>query len=67
MDREAWQATVHGIARVGHDLATKPPALNGTEFEQTPGASEEQGSPHAGVYGVAESQFTCVSIQWTRI
>ena len=21
MDREAWQATVHGIARVGHDLA----------------------------------------------
>ena len=27
MDREAWQATVHGIARVGHDLATKPPPL----------------------------------------
>ena len=26
MDRGAWQATVHGIARVGHDLATKPPA-----------------------------------------
>ena len=25
MDREAWQATVRGIARVGHDLATKPP------------------------------------------
>ena len=24
MDRGAWQATVHGIARVGHDLATKP-------------------------------------------
>ena len=21
----AWQATVHGTARVGHDLATKPP------------------------------------------
>ena len=21
MDRGAWQATVHGIARVGHDLA----------------------------------------------
>ena len=20
-----WQAAVHGIARVGHDLATKPP------------------------------------------
>ena len=25
MDREAWQATVHGVARVGHDLVTKPP------------------------------------------
>ena len=24
-DREAWQATVHAVARVGHDLATKPP------------------------------------------
>ena len=24
MDTEAWQATVHGAARVGHDLATKP-------------------------------------------
>ena len=21
----AWQATVHGVARVGHDLATTPP------------------------------------------
>ena len=25
IDRGAWQATVHGIARVGHNLATKPP------------------------------------------
>ena len=25
MDRGVWQATVHGIARVRHDLATKPP------------------------------------------
>ena len=23
MDRGAWQATVHGAARVGHDFATK--------------------------------------------
>ena len=22
MDRGAWQAAVHGVARVGHDLAT---------------------------------------------
>ena len=27
MDREAWQATVHGVTRVGHDLATKPPPM----------------------------------------
>ena len=25
MDRGAWWATVHGVARVGHDLATKSP------------------------------------------
>ena len=25
MDRGAWQATAHGVARVRHDLATKPP------------------------------------------
>ena len=25
MVRGDWQATVHGIARVGHGLATKPP------------------------------------------
>ena len=25
MERGAWQATVHGVTRVGHNLATKPP------------------------------------------
>ena len=25
MDRGTWQATVHGVARVGHNLGTKPP------------------------------------------
>ena len=25
MDRGAWQATVHGVARIRHDLVTKPP------------------------------------------
>ena len=28
MDRGAQQATVHRVARVGHNLATKPPQLN---------------------------------------
>ena len=27
MDRGAWQATVHGIGRVGHNLGSKPPPL----------------------------------------
>ena len=27
MDRGAWQATVHSVATVGHDLVTKPPPL----------------------------------------
>ena len=30
MGRRAWRAIVHGVARVGHDLATKPPPLPGT-------------------------------------
>ena len=25
MDRGAWQATVHGVTKVGHNLATKQP------------------------------------------
>ena len=24
MDRGAWETTVYGVTRVGHDLATKP-------------------------------------------
>ena len=27
MDRGAWQATVHGVAKLGHDLVTTPPPL----------------------------------------
>ena len=27
MDRGAWRAMVHGVARVGNDLETKPPPL----------------------------------------
>ena len=26
MDGRAWQAILHGVTRVGHDLVTKPPA-----------------------------------------
>ena len=31
MDRGAWQVTVHGIARVGHNLVTKPSMTNDIE------------------------------------
>ena len=27
MDRGTWQATVHGVSRVQHNLATKPPLV----------------------------------------
>ena len=27
MDRRAWWATVHGVARVGNNLVTKPPTI----------------------------------------
>ena len=27
MDRGAWQATVHGVTRIRHNLLTKPPPL----------------------------------------
>ena len=27
MDREAWQATPHGVTRVTHDLVTKLPTV----------------------------------------
>ena len=31
MDREAWQTTVHGVARVRHDLVTKPEIIRGVK------------------------------------
>ena len=32
MDRGAWQATVHGVERVRHDLASKPPIIKAYNF-----------------------------------
>ena len=40
MDRGAWQAIVHGVARVGHDLVTKPtPSESYTQLLQNALAS----------------------------
>ena len=35
MDRGAWWATVYGVARVGHDLGTKPPRFQISREWQT--------------------------------
>ena len=32
MDRGAWQATVHGVSRVEHDLVTKPTLIHLTHM-----------------------------------
>ena len=35
MDRRAWKAIIHGVAIVGHDLATKlPPQTSGRDRRQ---------------------------------
>ena len=34
MDRGAWQATVHGVPRVRHNLMTKPPLLLLSRFSR---------------------------------
>ena len=34
MDRGDWQATAHGVARVGHDLVTKPPPEDQTFLQR---------------------------------
>ena len=48
MDRGAWQATVHGVARVRHDLATKPPPppLIKHYFMNTVSRGEKCSVPH---------------------
>ena len=43
MDRGAWQATVHGVSRVGPDLETKPPQPElGQEEGMMPGKGENK-------------------------
>ena len=39
MDRGAWRATVHGVTRFRHDLATKPPP----HLYETKRGEEEKG------------------------
>ena len=39
--RVAWQATVHGVTRVRHDLATKPPPRLLTSLLDAPQITEK--------------------------
>ena len=54
VDRGAWQATVHGIARVTHDLATKPPIgeeyLYEVNLGHTPGEPANVGKGLASTF-----------------
>ena len=52
MDKGAWWATVHGVARIRHDLMTKPPPPP----VSLPGKSTDRGAWWATVYRVAKSQ-----------
>ena len=40
MDKGAWRATVHGVARFGHDLAARPPLS--VQWDQLATFFEEQ-------------------------
>ena len=42
MDRGAWQATVHGVARVGHELSTKERECSSQPSHPLSSATEEE-------------------------
>ena len=42
MDRGAWWASVHGVARVGHNLATKLTTNNLIKWDLSPNAKVVQ-------------------------
>ena len=52
MDRGVWQVIVHGVARIRHDLTTKPPPPP----VLLPGKPMDRGAWWATVYRVAKSQ-----------
>ena len=51
MERGAWQATVHGVVRVGYNLATKPP----------PQDAEGKPGEQAGAWLCLRSHRQCIS------
>ena len=67
MDTGAWQATVHGVQTVAHDLATKqqsPPLVEGQEYILGP---DNQKCPTAGGDGQKHRKgFTTKNQEHTR-
>ena len=53
MDRGTWQAVVHGVTRVGDDLATKPENHQYSCLENF----MDRGAWQATVHAVTESQI----------
>ena len=56
MERGAWRATVHGVTRVRHNLATKPPSNHLTPVTSSEPHSSPPGpgrSSHTGLLGAA--------------
>ena len=49
-DRRVWQATVHGVARVRHNLGTKPSPLN----KHISRSTEEQNQAEEQIYNLEE-------------
>ena len=64
MDREAWQAVVHGVARVRHDLVTiQQPVL----YEMARDTVSNQTTPHQDdlrTKSSASQPFWCNSTTW---
>ena len=69
MDRGAWRATVHGIAGVGHDLATKPPPPPWTAQKRTLHypitATPQSAQKHALHYPITTTPQGCIDVLQT--
>ena len=63
MDRGTWQATIHGVARVGHDLATKPPHVKKGSFSNKPAPCSLMPSPVQSLLGTEALLLNCRSRQ----
>ena len=59
MDRGTYQATVHGVTRVGHNLAFKPPPMRGISRKSSNLQSEEDKSSRDGHIGVNLLMSNC--------